>query len=478
MTACAKNLWDKWTGSAFVAFFRRRRVTILYILFIAVALAQGLAYSFLVPMGQVPDELSHYDLMEQEFGTDGYTEELQNRLFVAGGFEAVKWHPDVKVNPDAVAAVAQEKFTKGLSITDFHPTVRIVCHLPAGIVFYLGVLLGLPMLTCTYLAEIFSVLFFVGIGFLTIRTAPVKKEIFAFCLLIPETLQQCASVSYDAVLIPVAFLLFAYVLRLYERETPVRWKQLCAVAGLSLVLLLIKPPYVLIGLTLLMIPASKFELKIGKKIEIAHLIRKYWYVALLLLAVVGGLGVYLTRNSSIMKTILADVISLGDFIRMLTRTFRQNAGEYLHMMIGVFGWLESRVSVLFVVICMCVMVWLNAARVERPAREINAGRRVWLAVVFFFVAMASLIGIQEWSYQFLGADTVGGIEVFQNHINNLDHIIGYQGRYLTPALPVLLVALSGKLNRENRKTYWLVQAGYYAYAFIMVFHVLRTRYWG
>ena len=478
MIAHIQSIWKSWTGSRLFSFLSHRKETLLYILFITVALVQGLIYSFTVPMGQVPDELTHYELIETEFGTSGYIAELENGVYYAGGFDDIKWHPDVKVSPLTVKAVASAKFSKPLSMSGFHPSITVLRHLPAGIGFYLGIALGLPMLSCTYLAEIFSVLFFVVTGFLAIKTTPFKKEIFAFCLLIPETLQQCASVSYDSVTIPVAFLLFAYILRLYEQEKPIRWKQICCITVLSLALAVTKPPCVLIALTLLMIPASRFELKIGKKTEIAHIVRKYWYIVLVLLAAVIGLGIWLFRDSSIVKTILADVLSPMDFIRMLGRTLKQNAYEYYYMMIGVFGWLESRVPELFILVFTGVMVWLNAERTETPKKEINPGRRAWLVLVFFLVALASLVGIQEWSYQFLGANTTGGIEVFQNHINNLDHIIGFQGRYFTPALPILLVALSGTLNRKNKKAYWLVQIAYYAYAFIIAFHVLQVRYWG
>lgn len=467
MIARMKDIWGK-----------LNKEVLICIMFVIVVLAHGLVYAFIVPMGQVPDEMAHYEMIEQEFGTTGYVEELNSGVFAAGGYEAVKWHPDVKVNPEAVASIASARFSKPLYLSDFHPSYMILRHLPAGLGFYLGIAFGLPMLTCTYLAEIFSVLFFVGIGLLTIRTAPVKKEIFAFCMLIPVTLQQCASVSYDAVLIPLAFLLFAYVLRLYEQDRPIRWKQIFCVAGLALVLLIAKMPYVLMALTLLIIPASRFELKIGKRIEIAHLIRKYWYIVLLFLAALIGLGFYLFRENSLVKTMLADVLSLGDFIRMLGRTFKQNAYEYYYMLIGVFGWLESRVSAFFVVIFTGVLVWLNASRTEKPSREINAGRRLWLLFVFALVSLVSLIGLQEWTYQFFGANTTGGIEVFRAHINNLDYIVGFQGRYITPVLPVLLVATSGIINRKNKKTCWFVQVAYYTYAFIMVYHVLQARYWG
>ena len=471
------NIYVRWTGCGIYHFLNLRKTVILYCLFVIAALTQGITYSFLFPPEQVPDEIAHYEMIEEEFGTDGYAEELKTGLFTPGGYDAMPWHYDIKVNYKAAESVESIRFTKPLMITDFHPTIMIVRHLPAGIGFYLGIGFGLPILTCTYMAEIFSVLFFVAIGFLVIRTAPVKKEIFAFCLLLPESLQQCASVSYDAVTIPVAFLLFAYVLRLYEQEKLVRWKQVFCVGGLSLVLLIVKPPYALIALTLLMIPADRFNLKIGKRIELAHIIRKYWYVVLFVIVIAGGLIIYALRDNSLIKTIIADVLSIGDFARMLTRTFRQLGYEYLYMMVGVFGWIDSRVSASFLILVYGMMVWLNTARVEKPTREINIGRRALLLAIFVLSLLVILVALQEWSYQALQADVVSGVSVFRVHINNLESIIGFQGRYVIPLLPVLLVALSGTARRKNTYRYWLVQGIYYIYAFVTVINILQGRYW-
>ena len=329
-------------ASGLTVFFGRHRKSLLYGLFVIVSLICGLTYAYLLPFGQVPDELAHYEMIEEEFGTEGYYNQLQDVLWIQGGYEDVKWHPDVKVNAEAVASIKNTRFSHRLALSDFHPSIRIFRHLPAGIGFYLGIALDLPILSCTYLAELFSVLFFVGMGLLTIKTAPVKKEIFAFCLLIPETLQQCASVSYDSVTIPITFLLFAYILHLYERDKSVQWKQISVVIFMVFVLLVTKPPYALVMLTLFMIPSAHYDLRIGKKTEAVHLIKKYWYIVLTLIILIGGLGVYHFRDTSIMKTIIADILSIGDFARMLVRTFNKTGYETFYMMVGEFGWLDSR----------------------------------------------------------------------------------------------------------------------------------------
>lgn len=468
-------------GQGFLAktnrIWEQKNRTILYIVFIIAALIQGIAYSFLLPFGQVPDEPAHYDLIEKEFGTEGYAGELINGVWHPGGYSNLPRNSTAKVNPEEVASVSSSHFSKPLSLTSFHPTFRIFRHLPAGLGFYLGIALGLPMLTCTYLAEIFAVLFYVGIGFLVLKVAPVKKEIFAFCLLIPECLQQCASVSYDAVLIPVSMLLFAYILNLYNREELIHWKQVCLVAVMTFVIFVSKAPYALIALTVFIIPSERFELKIGQKIEIAHLIRKYRIWILPAMVALCGLGVYLMRDNPQIKTAIADVLSLPDFLKLLKRTFTQYGFDRITQLVGVFGWLDSQVTAGFVLLFAGMMVWLNTNRTESPKRELSFGRRIWMILVAAFAAWICEVAIQEYTYKFLSYDASVGIDQYREYIRNLDSILGFQGRYWIPVLPVVLVGLSGKTTRKGTPGYYLIQVAYYAYAFVTVVQILRYRYW-
>lgn len=455
----------------------RRNVTILYAVFIAAALIQGITYSFLIPMGQVPDEMAHYDLIEREFGTQGYVAELANGVWQSGGYSNMPGHAETKMNREASASIALNRFSTPLSLTSFHPTFRIFRHMPAGLGFYLGIALGLPMLTCTYLAEIFSVLFYTGIGFLVLKTTPVKKEIFAFCLLIPMCLQQCASVSYDAVLIPVSMLLFAYILNLYNRKEPIRWKHVCLVTVMTFVIFVSKAPYALIALTVCIIPADRFELKIGQKIEISHLIRKYRIWILLTVAALGGLGVYLMRDNPQIKTAIADILSLPDFLKLLRRTYGELGFYHITQLVGMFGWLDSRVSNGIVLLFIGMMVWLNTVRTESPARELNSGRRIWIILVAVVITLICEIAIQEYTYKFYSYDANVGIDQYRNYIREIDMILGFQGRYWIPILPVGLVGLSGKVTRKGTIGYYAVQVVYYAYIFITVVQLLRYRYW-
>ena len=468
---------DKWRNNHLFSFLCTHRETVLCLLFAAAALFQGLVYSWKVPFGQTPDEITHYQYIEAEFGTTGYAGELVNGLYFPAGLDKLPRNEKEKVDQAALEAASQNHFSTPLSLGSFHPQITAIRHLPCGIGFYLGIAFGLPMIWCTRLAEIFSVLFYTGIGFLIIRTTPVKKEIFAFCLLIPQVLQMCSSVNYDAVLIPCSFLLIAYILKLFYTETPVRWRNLALILFLVVVLALVKLPYALIGLILLIIPADQYRLNIGRKFEAARFIRKYRYLILLLLAAAVVGGMFLFRDTVYVKTILSDLADLPAFIALLRRNVIAQTEFHITQMVGMFGWLDSRVPVLLMIAFFIMMTYLNATVTDATAEKLNTGRRIWLIFVFFAMVLLIEVVFQVWSYEFMEWDTTADLTAYKGYISQLPTILGVQGRYWIPGLPVLLVGASGIVQRKGKKVFWASQIIYYAICFITVLRVLNLRYW-
>ncbi len=457
---------------------KQRETTLICLVFAVAALVQGLFYAFSVPFSQTPDELTHYELIEAEFGTSGYTQEMIDGVYLPAGLQALPFNYDAKVNTAALDAVSRTLFSKPLTLGSFRPGISALRHLPAGIGFYLGIAMDLPMLWCACLAEIFSVLFYVFMGCAALKLAPVKKDIFAFCLLMPQTLQLVSSVNYDSVLIPCSFFLSAYILNLYYTGSIVRWRNLFLILFLTFVVTLIKPPYAMIALALFIIPLKQFRLKIGRKFDLALFLRKYWYAAVLLFLAAAGAGIYLFRDNPFLKTILADVLSLPQFAGLLFRTYRALGTEHVIQLVGQFGWLDSSVSSMFIFVFLMMAVYLNSTTLEVTERKLSVPRRIWLAAVFVFAFVLTEIAMQCWSYGYLNWDTGADLSAFRDYIGYLPNILGFQGRYWIPCLPLLLVGLSGPAQRTSRKWYWLVQIGFYAVSFLSVMQILSLRYFG
>ena len=450
---------------------------IFYICFAVFILAQSLVFAFIVPFGQVPDEMTHYQLIEEEWGKTGYYSEIVSVVWQQGGYDELPGNAEAKVDDASVDSISKVKFSKGYDFLEFRPHLNMIRHLPAAIGFYIGVAMHLPILTCTHLAEIFATFFFVIMGILTLKTTPIKKEIFAFCMLIPECIQQCTSVNYDSVVIPTSIFLFAYILKLYYSDEKIKWKQMLVLALVSLVVLVTKAPYVLILLSIFIIPISRFELKIGKKFEAASFFRKFWFVFVILMIIVGVLGVYVLRRSPEVKTVVADILSFPSFVSLLYRTYSHWGYYHLQQMVGMFGWIDSVVTSQFLLLFFGMMTYLNVCMVEKVEKGLNFPRRLILFLIAIAIIIFIEIALQTWTYKYLEWDILAGVDTFRQYNTDLTEILGVQGRYWIPCLPLILVALSGTSERKNVKVYYGVQVVYYIIALYNVMTLLYTRYW-
>ena len=467
-----------WKESKAAAFIRKRKTLLLCLVFAVVALTEGIYYSRKVPFGQVPDELAHYQMLEDEWGTGRYyTAEMTTKVYFAGGFDLLPGNADQKIDPYLMDDVKEVRFDTPLTFGSFHPGITAIRHLPSSLGLYLGIALGLPIVTCTFLAELFSVLFFVGIGCLTLKITPVRKEMFVFCMLIPEVLQQCASVNYDAVAFPCAFLLFAIILKHYYSEEKIRWRHLWPVALLSAVLLLVKPPYALLILAGLIIPADHYELKIGKKFELAGFVRRHWIPVVAGIIALGAAGVWVMRENYYVKVILSDLTDFPAFTALLMRTWRGLGVYHLTQMVGIFGWLDSQVSQQFILVFFMMAVYLCAMSIDNTKQTITGGRRIWLLVVAAVVVLMTELALQAWTYEYWELPTDVSIAELASYIPTTETILGVQGRYWIPILPLVMTAFCGAEKRKHIKTFWTVQAVYYLYALINVSRVLNQRYW-
>ncbi len=448
----------------------------LPIVFVIVALIEGVFFSFVFPFGQTPDEITHYGYISDEYGLNKYIEEITIHLWQDGGYGTMVGNSDVKVDRSHLEEIKSIKFTETLKPADFNINYKMVRHLPCAIGLIIGIILHLSIIHCTYLAEIFSLLFYLIIGYITIRIVPIKKDIFMFCLLIPMTIQQCTSVNYDSVLIPCSFLLFSYILYLLYRDEKVLWKDLIIVVLLTFVIGTIKPPYVLLTGTILIIPHDKWQLRLFK-FEISKLVYKYRIIAMIISAFALVFLLYVGRHNPYIKTIFVNIICFSDYANLLKGTLHSMGYGHLSGVVGTFGWLETSLSGAFVIAFYMIMTYLNTNTVEDIKDKLGKKSRIYLLIIAVILTLVIYLIFQTWSYGFLGYDKLASVESYKEYLTSLSYILGIQGRYFIPILPVFLISLSGKTRRISEKFYYIIQIVYYLVFFAESATVIYNRYW-
>lgn len=448
------------------------------LVFLIIVVFEGLVYSQIIPFGQVPDEITHYRFMFEETGTVSFFEELRTVVWEDGQFYSIAGHSDVKVEDDQYDEVKTAYFNSKLSLSSLKINIKVLRHLPAILGFFLGVILHLPIIGCTFMAELFSLIFFAIMGYIILKIVPVKKDIFMFCMLLPMSLQQGISVNYDAVLNPCCIFLFAYILKLYYQEEKVRWRDLFLILGVLIPIVVTKAPYTLIIFSIFIIPLSKYDLKI-KNIDCIKILKKFWpvFVILCILGVVAF--VYIGRRNTYVKTVIADVIQFKDTIDLFKRTFKMWGFYYIQQLIGMFGWLDATVSTIFIIFTLTIMTYLNCTTTEDFGEvKLSFVKRIILFIVGVALVLFIYIALQAWTYDYLDYDIYAGVDKYKEFISQIDFILGVQGRYFIPCLPIILVSVSGEAIRKNKVSYYVIQAMYYIVSFICIFGLLKARYWG
>ncbi len=143
-------------------------------------------------------------------------------------------------------------------------SLKCVKHLPATIGIMLGIVLRLPTYWVLQFGEIFALVFYIWVCSKALSLTPIKKEIFEIIMLLPMSIQQAASINYDAVLLPLCFLLIAYILHIkFDVAETVDLKKLIYIAGILLFIAIIKLPYILLGGIFFAIPLKKIKIRLG-----------------------------------------------------------------------------------------------------------------------------------------------------------------------------------------------------------------------
>ena len=442
----------------------------LQYIFLVLGAIEGLLFSFVIPLNQIPDELHHYYIIEREMGIDGYAKDIEE-YFLKDGMKDVIGDYYQKVDSSKYFDF-ESKFHKRLSLSEIKLNKLSVRHFPSIIGLSIGMLLNFPIIICTGLAEFFSVLFYVIIGFLCIKIAPIKKDMFLFILLMPMTVQQCASINYDAIVICCSLLFTAFALYLIYMCNEVGWRHLLLAFILLLLIGLTKPPYCLLVFLLLFIPLEKYKFKFGKNKTI-RVSKKTFYILLGVIALISLCAVYLLRNTYMVKLILAVAFNPLEFLRLFYNSWADLNDFYIRSFVGNFGALDSAVSALFIVVFFVFLVYMNSHRDDEYV--IRKKHRILFLLIGIMIVFMIYIPLLDWTYQIKELPTETTVEVLMENNKALWNIEGIQGRYFIPVLPLFLLPFSGE--KKKTKTYKVFMSIYYIGSFLYVISVLLRRYW-
>jgi len=375
--------------------------------FIGIAAVFGVAFVFITPPLQVPDEAAHYWRScaiahgtfqpKAQFG-HGYTAILvgERELGFIGG-QPMKTFRSIPFVPERVII----RYPLSLSPLPFIPQAMGIA---------IGNALQLRPLYSFYLGRLFNLACALALVALSGAVAPSPPRlIIATCALLPMTLFMFASFSPDAMTIAMAFLATSLAIA----GSP--WI-IAATIGVALC-----KPYLLIPL-------------------VALAGRRRWIGAATLVTVIAGAVLsssFAKTSATFMRGFVDEKAQIANIqhnplhaLAVVLGDLANHGANYMRQMVGTLGWLTVPLPdvVILAVVALLIVVALFAGV------RLTVAQRV-LALI---VAIASIVTVELSEYIAWTAANANIVE-------------GVQGRYFIPILPLLAIAIS----RPSTPKRWL-----------------------
>ncbi len=247
--------------------------------------------------------------------------------------------------------------------------------------------------------------------------APRAKGVFATIACLPPAVYCAASMSTDALLIGVSLLYAAWALRLIGGGLQLRRMEMVGVGFLTVLLLVLKPPYAPLALLYLAIPKSIWPTNAKLATVLATL---FVFLAIYGFWAVSYQMVYLIPSLDYSQQVVS---VLGSLPRSLLVCFA-NAVFYISV--------TSPTSLLYMFIPVAAAVALVST--DTPFAGASQVGLV-VAIVLITATLIYFFLMLTWN------DLSGG---FQN-------LAGFQERYLLPLMPALAFLFSGKQGASGQQ---------------------------
>lgn len=306
-------------------------------------------------------------------------------------------------------------------------------YLPQAIGISLGRILNCNGTVTILLGRLFSLFFFAGITYYSIKIIPFGKLILFAVSLLPMTMELIASYSYDTMIIALSFLYTALMCRLIFTKEALAIKDIAFPAIVFSLLAPHKYVYIALAMLALLLPGKKYKAAREKWISVGIL---FGGSAIVLLALKIGQPLYVAGYDTVeYRTIHYCLHNIKEMIDIFCSTILQRSSYYLSTMVGtLLGWLEMYMppEVLVLSILNLFMATIKTDSdniVTVKARHYLVFSLCVLCVFILTLAALLLTWTPIWS----------------------NIIEGVQGRYFIPVLPLLLFCVQ-KMDIRSSKS--------------------------
>ena len=409
-------------------------------LFLLLALPMGMLYLLMMVPLAGPDEQVHYQASYQ----------LSNFFIFHWGSpgQGTKAHFDYNqlcghYNPaSGYDRIIREFFAPAERMADsklpFSYTLTYpLMYVPQAIGIGLARLLGGNFMRVFFAGRVTNFLFYTACVYLAIREVPRYKLLFMLLGLMPMSLHQATTYSYDTFINALALMWIALVLKAAAGQGIMSRKEKVVLLFVAVLLAPAKPVYYPLLLLALLIPSRRYA---GIKDQIISL-GCLWALALAaVLAFQAGTmgsmtdaGNYVNWEGEANYTLTDALADPVNTLRIFVRTIRFNWQDYFYQALGsVMAGLTVALPIRYIQAYLVLLLLCVLNRAEDDHRITLAARGLYL-VSGAGVALLVLVSM------------------FLLWTSNTQQMIqGVQGRYFIPALPLLFLCLDNQTLKLHR----------------------------
>ena len=429
----------------------------------------GLAILVITPPFEVPDEPQHFFRAfqfsegrreavvldtEDKFAGISSTQTATmlpkslSALVDASDLANVRFKPDNKIDLSKIRASVTTPLNPSEREYLPIPTYPPAAYVPQVVGIWIGRLLGLSPLFLFYSARLCALCAWLALTFFAIRATPILKWAYFLLALMPMTLFMVGSNSSDSIILGVSFLMSATLFRWAYDSTKGRitMADLGALLAMAVVIALSKAIYLSLLFLYFLVPQKKFASRKIHYLALAAIIAVsigayFGWTVLDVPVTLHGPTVQLARygvdrapvpNVSPIKQLEFIRLHTVEFAAVLANTFAVFGLYYLYSFVGFFGWLDTPLP--GALVFMYAVALTGACFISSDI--VNWKQRTLGFSVFAVTTLVSLV------YFYLGWNSVG-----------MDRIGGFQGRYLIPLAPALLLVFSRTSRSEIRNLF-------------------------
>ncbi len=415
----------------------------------------GIVYTFIVPPFQAPDEFNHFYRSWQitEGGLIG-KKTLDNRLgdslptsllSISEPFEQLPFHFEKRIKSSTIFYNLKTQLDEQKKIfIDFTNTAVYAptAYLPQSISIFLFKKLGFTPLSIFYGARLLTLIFWIAIVYVSIKTIPIKKELFTLLALLPSSLFINASINADVLTNALSFLAISLFVKMFFENTKITKTEILTFGICTVLISLNKIAYLPLVFLFFLIPKAHFLSKKQKYILSLLFLAANLFVVIWWSETIAPLyirfedynpafriGQQLNEGVDPMVQFAFIIHNPLTFTQIMITSFAKTMPHTLIHYVGKFGW-EKNYMPLVLILPLFLMLSLRSMKQEgvisEHLKENSFSKTIKLKIIFIGITMSMALA----TAMYLLWCPVGSY-----FIENLS------GKYFIPIFPLFFMAL-------------------------------------